>query len=83
MTRTPPLPDEGAIRSAILDLALRRGRGKTFCPSEVARGLAPDWRPLMPVIRDVAARMPEIMATRRGLEVHAEAQGGPIRLALR
>ncbi|WP_341799021.1 DUF3253 domain-containing protein [Rhodovulum adriaticum] len=31
-----------------MDLAHRRGRGKTLCPSEVARELAADWRPLMP-----------------------------------
>lgn len=30
------------IRAAILDLALRRGREKSLCPSEVAKALAAD-----------------------------------------
>ena len=72
-----------AIRLAILDLALRRGAAKTFCPSEVARGLASDWRPLMADVRRVAEGMAEIRATRQGAEVTATAPGGPIRLSLR
>lgn len=71
------------IRTAILDLALRRGRGKSFCPSEVARGLAEDWRPLMPEIRRMAATMEDIRATRHGKDVLATSPGGPIRLALK
>jgi hypothetical protein len=71
------------IRAALLDMALRRGRGRSFCPSEVARALAADWRPLMPRLRQVAAGMPPLKATRRGQEVPADAPGGPIRLTLR
>lgn len=71
------------IRTAILDLALRRGRGKSFCPSEVARGLAEDWRPLMPEIRRMAATMEDIRAIRHGEDVLATSPGGPIRLALK
>lgn len=71
------------IRTAILDLALRLGRGKSFCPSEVARGLAEDWRPLMPEIRRMAATMEDIRATRHGEDVLATSPGGPIRLALK
>ena len=52
----------GRIRSVILDLALARGRGRSFCPSEVARSVAEDWRGLMPEVRSVAATMPEILA---------------------
>ncbi|NJS40572.1 MAG: DUF3253 domain-containing protein, partial [Rhodobacteraceae bacterium] len=29
-----------AVRAAILDLALARGRGRSLCPSEVAKALA-------------------------------------------
>ena len=72
-----------ALRAAILDLALQRGRGKSFCPSDVARALAADWRPLMPEVRAVAAEMPEIMATQAGVEVDPLAAKGPIRLRLR
>ncbi|AZL61054.1 DUF3253 domain-containing protein [Tabrizicola piscis] len=71
------------MRVAILDLALQRGRGKSFCPSDVARALAADWRPLMPEVRAVAAAMPDIMATQGGVEVDPLAAKGPIRLRLR
>ena len=72
-----------AVRTAILDLALRRGRERSLCPSEVAKTLAEDWRPLMPKVRAVAATMPEIMATQGGREVDPLAARGPIRLRLR
>lgn len=71
------------IRATILDLALRRGRGKSFCPSEVAKALGPDWRPLMAEVRAVATTMPEIIATQRGTEVDPVTAKGPIRLRLR
>lgn len=73
-----------SVREAILDLALRRGRGKSLCPSEVAKALEPeDWQALMPEVRRVAARMPEIMATQNGVEVDPVTARGPIRLQLR
>jgi len=71
------------LRSVILDLALARGRGRSFCPSEAARILAEDWRSLMPEVREVAAGMPEIMATQGGVEVDPVTARGPIRLRLR
>ena len=71
------------VRAAILDLALQRGRAKSLCPSEVAKALAEDWRPLMPDVRAVAAAMPEIVATQGGVEVDPVAARGPIRLRLR
>jgi len=67
----------------MLDLALRRGRGKTFCPSEVARGLAVEWRPLMGRVRDVAAAHPDVEAVQKGVPVDPQAARGPIRLRLR
>ncbi len=72
-----------AVRAAILDLALARGRGKSLCPSDVAKALAADWRPLMPLVRAVAADMPEIMATQRKAEVDPLTARGAIRLQLR
>ena len=71
------------IRATILDLALARGRGKSLCPSEVAKALATDWRPLMPEVRAVASRMPEIVATQGAAEVDPLTARGPIRLRLR
>jgi hypothetical protein len=72
-----------SIRATILDLALQRGRDKSLCPSEVAKALSEDWRPLMPEVRAVAAAMPEIMVTQGGVEVDPVTARGPIRLRLR
>jgi hypothetical protein len=71
------------VRAAILDLALQRGRGKSLCPSEVARALAADWPPLMAEVRAVAAEMPEIVVMQKGREVDPLTVRGPIRLRLR
>lgn len=76
-------PSDEAIAALMLDLALRRGRGKTFCPSEVARGLAADWRPLMPRVRAVAAVHLDIEAVQKGVPINPLAARGPIRLRLR
>lgn len=76
-------PTDEMIAVAILDLALRRGRGKSFCPSEVARGLALEWRPLMPRVRAVAAGHPDVEAVQKGVPVDPLAARGPIRLRLK
>lgn len=73
---------ESAIRNELL--ALAAARETTFCPSEVARRLARDWRGHMPTVRAVAAglvREGRLRCTRRGREVDPESPGGPIRLA--
>jgi Protein of unknown function (DUF3253) len=50
----------------------------------VAKALEPeDWQALMPEVREVAATMPEIMATQGGVEVDPLTARGPIRLRLR
>lgn len=77
-------PSEAEIEQAILAAVSRRAPGRTICPSEPARALSADWRPLMPRIRAVAARLGRegrLEATRRGAPVDPEAPGGPIRLA--
>ena len=74
---------DGAAREAILAKAAERGPGRTFCPSEVARALADDWRPLMPAVREAAAGLAaegRIAVTRSGAPVDPLAPGGPIRL---
>jgi hypothetical protein len=50
---------EHSMRKEILALAHHRGKGKTFCPTEVARALANGWgwRSYMPYIRDIAVDM--------------------------
>ena len=72
---------DAQIADTLIDLAHRRGAGKTFCPSEAARALAADWRPLMPDIRRVAAGLP-LAATQGGAPVDPLTARGPIRLGL-
>jgi hypothetical protein len=69
------------IAEVLMDLAYERGRGATFCPSEAARALAADWRPLMPEVRRVAAALP-LRATQKGRPVDPLTAKGPIRLGL-
>ncbi|MGR3503250.1 DUF3253 domain-containing protein [Pseudaestuariivita sp.] len=76
-------PSDEDIRAALLELAFQRCTDKTFCPSEVARALAEDWRPLMPEVRRVAAEMTDLRATQKGEPVDVETAKGPIRLGLR
>lgn len=76
--------DETTIRAAILARAAACGAGTSFCPSEVARAISPDWRGLMPGVRAAAAvlaREGRLRVTRRGVEVDALTTKGPIRLA--
>lgn len=71
------------IRNALLARAAKAREGATFCPSEVARTLADDWRPLMPAVREAAARLADaglLVATQRGAAVDARSARGPIRL---
>lgn len=74
-----------AIDAALLDLAYRRGAGKTFCPSEAARALGDDWRPRMDAVRAAAARLVaqrRLIATQKGAPVDPVSARGPIRLGL-
>ena len=61
-----------------------RGVGKSICPSEVARALAPDeWRPLMTPVRQAAAALSEagqVLILRHGKPVAAAEMRGVIRL---
>ncbi|WP_259945097.1 DUF3253 domain-containing protein [Jannaschia sp. W003] len=53
---------------------------RSVCPSEVARALAGDWRPLMAQVRRVAGGLAEVEATQGGAVVDPQAARGPIRL---
>jgi hypothetical protein len=71
------------IEATILDLLARRDPGKTICPSDAARALSDDFRPLMAPVRRVArdlAQRGEIEVTQKGRVVDIDAARGPIRL---
>ena len=75
-----------AIEDAIFTLLSQRNAGKTICPSEVARKLAPkEWKSLMQPVREAAARLAlegRLVATQKGKKVDALSARGPIRLKL-
>lgn len=48
-----------ALEAETRALAAARGRKATFCPSEVARAVAEDWRPLLPRTHDAVRRLAE------------------------
>ena len=74
------------LATAILELLARRRPGATICPSEVARGEAPDdWRPLMPEVRAAAAKLAaagRLEITQGGAIVDPATARGPLRLRL-
>lgn len=75
---------DDSIRAKLLDLAAHRSERATFCPSEVARALSKEWRPLMPRVREVAAQsVPEqkLVRTQRGTSAHPLTTHGAIRLS--
>ena len=79
------MTDEAAIEAMLMELAHRRGAGKTFCPSEAARALGGDWRARMGDVRAVAARIAgrgSLVATQKGQPVDPVTARGPIRLGL-
>jgi len=79
------MTDRTVIDAVLMDLAHRRGAGKTFCPSEAARALGGDWRARMGDVRGVAARLAAeglIVATQKGRPVNPVTARGPIRLGL-
>ena len=70
-------------RAAILALLDERAAGATICPSEVARALDSDWRPLMDEVRAAAAGLVtegKVEVTQGGAVVDLASARGPIRL---
>ena len=66
-----------------LILRMLSEREGSLCPSEVARAAADDWRPLMPAIREAAARLAKadkVLVTQKGHGVDALTARGPIRI---
>lgn len=81
-----PGMDDDVIRACLLDLAARRGAEKTFCPSEAARALAGDWRPLMPLVRAAAFELVSegrLSVLQSGQVVSPTAAKGAIRLGMK
>ena len=76
------MASDDQIASALMELARARGPKNSLCPSEVARALSEDWRPLMPEGRRVAAGLP-LVATQGGRPIDPTTARGPIRLRLR
>lgn len=71
------------IEAEILALTEARGPAKSICPSEVARALDDDWRPLMTDVRQGAVRLAEaghIEILRKGKPIEPSAIKGVIRL---
>ncbi len=79
--RTNLPPSDADIAQVLRGLAQQRGAGRSFCPSEAARALGEDWRPLMPEIRRVAHEI-GLTATQKGVRVNPLTARGPIRLLL-
>ena len=75
---------DAALEQAILALLAVRGRGKTICPSEAARSVAPEaWEPLMDRTRQAARRLVaagKIVMTQGGRVVDPSRARGAIRL---
>lgn len=76
--------EDAELEAAIL--ALLDGRTTTVCPSEVARALADEWRPLMQPVRAAAVRLVDhglVEVTQQDRRVDPRTARGPIRLRLR
>lgn len=72
------------LRAAILALASTRGAESSTCPSDAARAVADDWRPLLPQVRELArelARRGEVSLTQGGERLDPDGEWrGPIRI---
>jgi hypothetical protein len=82
---SPPAP-ASRYDATILAIAAERGESKSFCPSEVARALSEDWRPLLTHVRAAARRLAEagqIDILRHGKPIEPAAMRGVIRLRLK
>ena len=76
---------DAQIERTILDLLARRAPGKTICPSDAARALDDDFRPLMDPVRRVARELVargELEVTQSGRVVDIDTARGAIRLRL-
>ncbi|MGA6161138.1 DUF3253 domain-containing protein [Amycolatopsis magusensis] len=74
------------LRAAILALTCARGEDSSTCPSDAARAVADDWRPLLSQARDLArelAKAGQVRLTQQGRALDPDAEWqGPIRIQL-
>ena len=85
MSTAPPAED-GRVEAAVLRLTAARGPDKSICPSEAARALSDDWRPLLGAVRQAAIRLAQadrIEILRKGKPIDPAAAHGVIRLRAR
>jgi len=77
---------DAALERAIGELLAARPRNATICPSEAARAVAIDWRPLMERARRAARRLVDagvVVITQNGRVVDPSTARGPIRVRRR
>jgi Protein of unknown function (DUF3253) len=77
---------DGEIAAAILRLAEASGPDASICPSEAAKDLSAEWRPLLGPVRRVAARLAQdgrIDILRKGRAIAPAEMKGVIRLRIR
>ena len=75
-----------ALERELVALLSARAAGATICPSEAARAVAEDWRPLMERARMAARRLVAaggVEITQRGRVVDPSSAKGPIRVRAR
>ncbi|NBV74371.1 MAG: DUF3253 domain-containing protein [Actinobacteria bacterium] len=73
------------LETEIRSLLDARARGATICPSEAARAVADDWKPLMERARSAARRLVvagEVEVLQGGRVVDPSTAKGPIRVRL-
>lgn len=84
--RRRPDARDRRLEAAILELLEHRARGATICPSEAARRVSGEWRPLMEPVRRAARRLVaagRAEITQGGRPVDPSTARGPIRIRLR
>ncbi len=77
---------DAALERELVALLSARAAGATICPSEAARAVAEDWRPLMERARMAARRLVAAGAVeipQRGRVVDPSSAKGPIRVRAR
>jgi hypothetical protein len=81
--RHRPGPVDQALEEAVRALLAVRPASASICPSEAARAVAEDWRPLMERARQAARRLVaagEVEITQGGRVVDPSTARGPIRV---